>query len=166
MDCNKPDCNKPGDTITLNMEEIQLRPENSCQQEPASCLSNISSTPNLHITDDLLDKLERSVQQLTSTSFLNVSYHHEDALDTSTTTADDRLKWLEDILTALTKSVISKNISNSSPAEYNVDKVQDEPSKTMINSKKKRNYVHFNEPLVTTYDSYSRFYTIKFDQED
>ena len=95
-----------------------------------------------------------------------MSYHHEGALDTSITTTDDRLKRLEDILTALTKSVISKNISHSSPPECNVDKVQDEPSKTMINSKKKRNYIPFNEPLVTTYDSYLRFYTIKFDQED
>ena len=119
------------------MEEIQLPSENSCQQEPSSCHSNISSTPNLDITDDRLDKLEHSVQQLTSTSFPNVSYHHEGALDASTTTADDRLKRLEDILTALTKSVINKNISNYSPAECNVDKVQDEPSKTMITVKKK-----------------------------
>ena len=83
-----------------------------------------------------------------------MSYHHEGALDASTTTAADRLKRLEDILTALTKSVINKNISNFSPAECNVDKVQDEPFKTPINSKKKINYILYSEPLGTSYDSY------------
>ena len=140
--------------------------ENWCQQEPASCLSIISSSPNVHITDAQLNKLESSVHQLTSTSFPNVSHHHEGAQEASTATADDRFKRPEDILTALIKSVINKNISNSSPAECNEDKVQNETLKTTINSENKINYIPFTEPLGTSDGSYARFYTIKFNEED
>ena len=83
----------------------------------------------------------------------------------SSVTTDDRLQRLGAILTELTESIQTKRSSCSELREPDARKRENQPSRTANVNNKKRNYIPFDDSIMTP-DAVARFYTIRFNLEN